>query len=373
MRKSGTYQILSNREFFIPHDLPPTDPTFELSPEILALYGEASFALGKLNEAKFRLPDPQRFVRAYIIKEALLSSAIENIHTTLLDVFTSVLENAKPNKNTQLVLNYMHALEAALHMIRDEDLPIDSHVILKAHKILMSVGEGDYATPGFYRLQPVRVGNLIPAPPLEVPRLMEALAKYMNEPSEIPPLIRAGLTHVQFETIHPFLDGNGRIGRLLIVLMLINDDLLTQPILYPSYFFKKYRFEYYHNLDRVRTHGDFEGWTIFYLTAIRDSALDAYARAKEIEALEAILTSQIQNDPSLAKVREVALQTLNYLFTQPVTSITQLSKDLDKSYNTASSILKTFQGLKIVTEDDTKKRGRLYRFDAYLHLLEKEY
>ena len=198
---------------------------------------EATFALGKLNEAKFRLPDPQRFVRAYIIKEALLSSAIENIHTTLLDVFTSVLENAKPNKSTQLVLNYMHALEAALHMIKDENLPIDSRVILKVHKILMSVGEDDYASPGFYRLQPVRVGDLIPAPPLEVPRLMEALEKYINEPSDIPPLIRAGLTHVQFETIHPFLDGNGRIGRLLIVLMLIDNDLLTRPISVSFIFF----------------------------------------------------------------------------------------------------------------------------------------
>lgn len=373
MRESGIYQTLGHLKFFIPHDLPPANPPFELNQEMIALYGEATFALGKLNEAKLRIPDARRFVRAYIIKEALLSSAIENIHTTLLDVFTSVLENAKPNKSTQLVLNYMHALEAALHMIKDENLPIDSRVILKAHKILMSVEGGDYASPGFYRLQPVRVGNLIPPPPLEVPRLMEALEKYINEPSEIPPLIRAGLMHVQFETIHPFLDGNGRIGRLLIVLMLIDNDLLARPFLYPSYYFEKCRPEYYHRLDRVRTHGDYEGWTTFYLMAIRDSALDAYARAKEIENLEANLTNQIQDDPSLAKVREIALLTLNYLFTQPVTSVTQLSKDLERSYNTASSILKIFQDRHLVSEDNTKKRGKLYRFDAYLNVLEKEY
>jgi len=147
-------------------------------------------------------------------------------------------------------------------------------------------GDGEKANPGSYRKQSVRVGNLVPPPAPEVSKLISDLEKYMNEPSELPPLIRAGLVHVQFETIHPFLDGNGHIGRLLIVMMLIDSGLLTLPVLYPSYYFKKHHLEYYQRLDEVRSNGDFEGWISYYLKAIRDSAIDSHKRAKEIEALD---------------------------------------------------------------------------------------
>jgi Fic family protein len=214
MRETGTYQTLGDLSYFIPHSLPPSNPPLELNAEIISLYGEASFILGQLNEMCLRLPDPKRFIKAYVIKEALLSSAIEGIHTTLVEVLTYPLGESKPNKDTQLVLNYTKALDTALHMLTVEGFPLVSRVILQAHEALMSVGEGERAAPGPFRQQSVRVGDLIPPPAPEVPRLMSGLEKYINEPSELSPLIRAGLAHAHFETIHPFLDGNGRIGRL---------------------------------------------------------------------------------------------------------------------------------------------------------------
>jgi Fic family protein len=225
-------------QYFTPHPLPPKDPELYLNGEMIQLYGEANFALGQLNEMAERLPNPERFIKAYIIKEALLSSAIEGIHTSLIDVFTQPLNEAKPNKETQLVLNYTKSLSCALQMIQEKGLPISSRVLLAAHEALMSAGEGERASPGQYRKQAVRVGSHIPPLAPKVPELMGDLEKYINGPADLPPLIKAGLVHVQFETIHPFLDGNGRIGRLLIVLMLIERGLLSIPILYPSYYFK---------------------------------------------------------------------------------------------------------------------------------------
>lgn len=373
MRETGIYQNLGHLRYFVPHLLPPSNPPFQFNAEIMTLYGEASFSLGKLNEMAQRLPDPKRFIKAYVIKEALLSSAIEGIHTTLLDVFKEALTKSKPNKETQLVLNYTKSLDIALSMIKDEGLPLVSRVILSAHKALMSLGEGDKATPGQYRKQSVRVGELIPPPAPHIPELMTDLEKYIHQDSGLPPLIKAGLAHVQFETIHPFLDGNGRIGRLLIVLMLIDGGLLQIPILYPSYYFKKHHLEYYQRLDRVRTQGDFEGWIAYYLRAIRDSSLDAYRQAKEIEHLENDLKALIQTDPKFSKMRETALSGLNILFQMPIMGIKEMSLGIGKAYNTAHNIIMHFMDLGIVSENNDQKRNKLYRFDPYLKLLEKEY
>ncbi len=373
MRETGIYEMLGGVTYFTPNSLPPTNPPLELNAEMMALYGEASFSLGQLNEMAKRLPDSQRFIKAYVIKEALLSSAIEGIHTTLIDVLTQPLSESKPNKETQLVLNYTKALDVALRMMQDDGLPIVSRVILAAHAALLSEGEGDRSNPGNYRKQSVRVGDLVPPMATKVPHLMADLEKYINEESELPALIRAGLMHLQFETIHPFLDGNGRIGRLLIVLMFIENGLLDMPIVYPSYYFKKHHMEYYQRLDRVRTHGDFEGWIIYYLKAIKESSLDAYARARQIEQLEVQLKEIITTDPQFAKIQDTAIATLVALFQMPVAGITEISNSIDKSYNTAHSIIMVFMDLGWVSTFRENKRNKLYRFDAYLALLEKEY
>ncbi len=373
MRKTGTYQKLGTIDYFIPYPLPPAHPSIALTNEIAALFGEASFNLGQLNEKAAELPDPRRFIKAYVIKEALLSSAIEGIHTTLLDVYTQPLGGTKPSKETQLVLNYTKALERALIMMKDDGMPISSRLILAAHETLMSACNEDHSDPGHYRKQAVRVGNLIPPPAQEITTLMSDLEAYINNDNTLPPLINAGLAHVQFETIHPFLDGNGRIGRLLIVLILIDRNFLSIPILYPSYYFKKHHQEYYYRLDRVRTAGDFEGWITYYLKAIRDSSQDAYKRAKDIELLEKDLIFIIQQDPILKKMGESATEMLEILFRQPFITTNELSSKTNKSYNTAYKAIKRFSEIGILKEAHEHGRERIYQFEAYMKLLEKEY
>ncbi len=238
--------------------------------------------------------------------------------------------------------------------------------------IKFEISEGDRASPGEYRKQSVRVGQLIPPPAPKVPELIAALEKYINNDDSLPSLIKIGLVHVQFETIHPFLDGNGRIGRLLIVLMLIESGLLSVPILYPSYYFKKHHLEYYQRLDGVRKQGDFESWIIYYLNAIKESSDHAYLRAKEIEALEATLKKQIEQDPLFQKMRTTALQVLNVLFQSPIISVKALSIGIGKAYNTADHLIEQFIEAGILRETEEKRRGKCYHFEAYLALLERD-
>ena len=332
-------------------------------------------ALGQLNEMANRLPNIERFIKAYCLKEAVLSSAIEGIHTTILDVFTNEIlassSKSKNNKQTQLVLNYNKALDAALDLTEKHNFPIISRVILEAHKTLMSGGDGNKANPGNYRKQQVKVGKLTPPPANKIEELIANLEKFINDDKSLPVLIKAGLAHVQFETIHPFLDGNGRIGRLLIVLMLIKDKVIFAPILYPSIYFKKHHLEYYQRLDAVRTKGDFEGWIAFYLKAIKESAVDAYKKSKEIEKLEKQLQNKITNSKDFSLPQEQAIKTLSVLFRFPVISIAELKNELQVSYNTANSIIQKLIKLDVLKLDEKQKRNRLFRFDVYLNLLEK--
>lgn len=371
-RQTGVYQKLGELEFFIPNPLPPYNPTFDFSADLIDLYGKTMHALGQLNEMADRLPNIERFVKAYCLKEALLSSAIEGIHTTMIDVFTNEIaassNNLKKNKQTQLVLNYGKALDTALDLVQKQKLPIVSRVILSAHKILMSGGNEERTNPGQYRKQQVKVGKLTPPPAAKIEELVHDLEKFINNNSPLPALIKAGLAHVQFETIHPFLDGNGRIGRLLIVLMLIQDNVIHAPILYPSTYFKKHHVKYYEKLDGVRTRGDFEGWISFYLKAIKESALDAYKKSKEIEKLDKRLHKLIIKS-GLAEQK--ANQVLASLFRFPVISITELQNELEVSYNTANSIIKKLVKLGIINLETKQKRNKLFRFDSYLELLEK--
>jgi len=370
MRKTGSYIVIGNNQYFIPDPLPPANPPLKNDDEMVALYGEAMGHLSKLNEMARRLPHIEHLVKAYIIKEAQLTSAIENIHTTLLEVFTQPLLESKPTKDTQLVINYREALRVACAAIKQEGLPVSSRVILAAHKALLQ-GE-DYADPGHYRQQAVRVGNLVPAPPGKVAQLMGELEVYIHN-ADVPALIKAGFVHQQFETIHPFLDGNGRIGRLLIVLLLMEADLLTEPILYISYYFKKNRLQYYHWLDRVRTHGDFEGWIKFYLTAVQDSSIDAYRRAQDIEDLYHAMKQRIMHDTLSNKLREVMLRALNNIFASPVMSINALRDQLGISYNSAQNIINYYVACGFLVEITQQKRGKLFKFEQYIALLEKEY
>ena len=202
---------------------------------------------------------------------------------------------------------------------------------------------------------------------------MSALERFINQDQSLPPLIKAGLAHLQFETIHPFLDGNGRIGRLLIVLMLVDSNLLSVPILYPSYYFKKHHQEYYMRLDRVRSDGDFEGWINYYLKAMSECAHDAWQRAKEIERLESDLRDTVANNDLFSKIHEQAANGLSLLFQYPVTSISELSEHLQQSYNATAGLIKKFEQIGILVEVSSQKRNKLFKFKMYFDVLEKEY
>ena len=372
-RKAGDYQKIGEVEYYIPYPLPPKDPDLQMTPKLIELHGEASFRLGQLNARAAELPDPNRFIKAYVIKEALLSSSIEGIHTTLADVYSQTLPDMKLTKTTELVINYTKALNMSIDMITKEGLPISNRVILGAHKALMSLCGEDHSNPGNYRKQGVRVGQLTPAPAQEVPELMDDLELYINSDKDWASLMKAGLAHVQFETIHPFLDGNGRVGRMLIVLMLIKEGLLSIPVLYLSYYFKRYHEEYYQNLNRVRTHGDYEGWLAYYFRAIRESSLDAYRRIKDIEQLEEDIINEIRQDAALSKMGVAPLHALNILFQSPVINITELSVHLEKSYNTSAKIIENFVLLGILEKVTEQKRSKLYRFEKYMKLLSHTY
>lgn len=366
-RVTGNYLQIGQYNYFIPGALPPKNPPLILEGELAQLYSEVVHDIARLNEMAQHIPNAARFIKAYILKEALLSSAIENIHTTLLDIYTQPFSGIKPTKETQLVLNYKDSLDAAVYMIRDEQMPITSRVILQAHRVLMD----NESHAGTFRKQPVRVGDLIPAPAQEIPTLMAELEIYINVDDSLPPLIKAGLAHVQFETIHPFLDGNGRIGRLLIVLILIENQLLTTPVLYPSYAFKKHQMEYYRQLDRVRTHGDFEGWITFYLHAMQVSAVDAYSRTMELHTLDNEIRNRIATDKEFTRIQESANRALTVMFDSPVITVKLLAEKLELSYNTAAKLINLFVNANILHEMTGYKRNKMYQFKPYLEILDK--
>lgn len=371
MRVTGYYETLGSMKHFIPNSLPPSAPPFQMDYSLIDLYGKAMHQLGRLNEMAQRIPNIQRFIRAYVAKEAMLSSEIEGIQTTLIDVLSETTSDYYPNKETQLVLNYTKSLEVALDLVRNQNMPIVSRVILAAYQVLMSGGDGEKASPGSYRQQSVRVGQLVPPTAPHVPVLIKDLEVFINSDDSILPLIKAGLAHVQFETIHPFLDGNGRIGRLLIVLMMINDGIISEPIFYPSYAFKKHHAAYYVALDRVRLEGDFEGWIRFYLQAIIESAEDAWLRAKEIELLEKKLKEKIAEEQIFLKTREDAQRLLSLLFQYPVIGIQEAANHLHKSYNSVAGLVEKFESSGILHQLTEQKRNRSYVFKAYLETLEK--
>lgn len=372
-RITGGYESLGGLNHFLPYPLPPNNPPFHMDYNLIELYGKAMHQLGHLNEMARRIPNIQRFIKAYITKEALLSSEIEGIQTTLIDVLSEPNSDVRPNKEAQLVLNYTKSLEVALDLIQNQNMPLVSRVILAAHQTLMQGGDGEKSPPGSYRQQSVRVGDLVPPTAPHIPNLIKDLETYINADTTTLPLLKAGFAHVQFETIHPFLDGNGRIGRLLIVLMLIKEGLLNEAIIYPSYAFKKHQMAYYVALDNVRFKGDFEGWIRFYLQSLIESAEDAWARAKDIELLEKNLTKKIRESALFIKTREDALHLLSFLFQKPVIGITDASSHLKKSYNSVGALMERFQELGILTPGSDQRRNRTYLFKSYLDVLEQVY
>ncbi len=368
--RSGHYETFSEHAHFVPSPLPPV-PNIELDKELLELYGEAMQSLGKFAEAQSRIPSKRQFLDVYVAKEAVYTSQIENINTTLTQVLEYNPKQKNENKNVQEVLNYINALQHGIHLMREKNLPISSRLIRDCHSKLLSGVRGESKSPGQYRKVPVFVGSLVPPPAHYVENLIADLEKFIHEDATILPLIKTGLAHVQFETIHPFLDGNGRIGRLLLVLMLLDYGIINEPVLYPSFYFMKYRSEYYDRLEAVRTKSDYEGWIKFYLRGIRASAEDIVKRAWAIDTLLEDCTRKIETEPLRTHANANTL--LEQLCHTPVLTINDVVELTGSAYNTAQKLVTSFVNLRILEQDKEIQRNKIYTFRKYLDILEKEF
>ena len=358
---------------FVPWPLPPA-PALDLSGPRQRLVEQATVALGRLDSVSMLLPDPQLFLYAYVRREAVLSSQIEGTQSSLSDLLLFELQEAPgaPFDDVQEVSNYIAALQHGMDRLR-EGFPLCNRLLREMHS-LMAHGRGSDKLPGEFRrsqnwIGGTRPGNahFVPPPPNEVEACMGALEAFLHDDKDsLPILVRAALAHVQFETIHPFLDGNGRLGRLLIALLLHHGKLLAQPLLYLSLYFKQHRAVYYALLDRVRTQGDWEAWVDFFLEGVAQTASGAVSTAQRLVALFQTDGQRVQ---SVGAAATSALRILACLRQRPLCSLKQLALTSSLSFPTASKAVKTLVTLGVVHELTGQRRNRVFVYSAYLNML----
>lgn len=379
-RATGTYLTTAvageSVNAFVPSALPP-EPPLRLEHEDLDLIEKANRALGRLDSMARLLPDTALFVYFYVRKEAVLSSQIEGTQSTLTDLllYESKQEPGVPLDDVEEVSTYVAALNHGLKRIRN-GFPLSLRLIREMHGILLRSGRGKGKQPGEFRRSQNWIGGtrpgtakFVPPPPNKLLECMDAFEKFLHgKPEPTSTLLKAGLTHVQFETIHPFLDGNGRVGRLLITLLLCAEGALAEPVLYLSLYLKRNREEYYERLDRVRSEGDWEGWLRFFLTGVAQTADEAAATATRIAGL---FEKDAEKIADLGRAAANALKLFRLLQRRPLVSIVDAAAKLKVSFPTASSGMANLEGLKIVREVTGASRGKLFVYDRYLKLLQE--
>lgn len=359
---------------FIPHPLPP-DPPLEFGRDLQTLLEEAIHAVGRLDGASARLPDVRYFLYAYVRKEAVLSSQIEGTQASLSDLLRHEVDEAPgvPIDDVVETSNYVAALDHGLSRIR-EGFPISNRLIREMHQILLRGDRGSAKDPGHFRrsqnwIGGTRLGNatFVPPPHVRIPECMAELERFIHsEDDTLSHIVRAGLVHVQFETIHPFLDGNGRVGRLLITLMLCDAGLLREPLLYLSLHLKRHRGRYYELLDGVRRTGDWEAWLAFFLEGVRDTAGDAVATEHEITELFSRHRETIEKQGRRAAS---ALRLHEALQSRPVLTIARACEITGLSFPAVSSAMDLLIDLAVAREMTGKKRDRVFVYDRYVEIL----
>ena len=360
---------------FRPAPLPPNPPV-ELTNDLIASVIEANKRLAVLEGLSVRIPNLDLFVSMYVRKEALLSSQIEGTQCTLDDILNPLIEE-NTNLNVADVVNYIKATEFALDRLKT--LPLCNRLIKETHAVLMEGVGGQEKNPGEFRYSQNWIGGqgstiknarYIPPNPEDMQVAMSDLEKYMNGNDTLDPLIQAALIHYQFETTHPFLDGNGRVGRLLITLFLMQKGILSTPVLYISYFLKMNRIEYYDRMTQVRKNGDYEQWISFFLQALSDSAEDAIQTIDKLTKLhdkntalfEGISKRQLSN----------VLKAFNYIEKNPIIEIQRTAKALELSYNTVSKITTLMVEKQILQQTDKSGKAKIYSYTEYLNILRKD-
>ena len=359
---------------FVPAPLPP-DPPLDLSGARQRLLERALLACGRLDGVTALLPDPDLFLYAYVRREAVLSSQIEGTQSSLSDLLLFELDEAPgvPFDDVVEVSNYVAALEHGMARMRG-DFPISNRLLREVHEKLLASGRGADKQPGEFRrsqnwLGGTRPGNalFVPPPPQRVQDCMAALERSIHaEDDGLPALVRAALAHAQFETIHPFLDGNGRVGRLLIVLMLFDAGVLGQPLLYLSLYLKQHRDEYYHLLDTVRTEGAWEAWLDFFLEGVESTAGSAVETAHRLLALFRDDAARVQK---LGRAAANALRVFDALRDRPLANLNSLTESTGASYPTVARAVDALEGLGIAREITGRKRERIFAYARYLDIL----
>ena len=360
---------------FRPNPLPP-EPPIEMSNEMIAKLVDANRKLATLDGLSSRIPNMDLFVSMYVRKEALLSSQIEGTQCTLDDILNPFAEE-NTNLNVSDVVNYIRAEEFAIDRL--QTLPLCNRLIKETHTVLMEGVRGQEKNPGEFRYSQNWIGGqgstlrnarYIPPNPEDMINAMSDLEKYMNGEDSLDPLIQAALIHYQFETTHPFLDGNGRVGRLLITLFLMEKKILSTPSVYISYFLKMNRIEYYDRMTQVRKTGDYEHWVLFFLQALSDSAEDAI---QTIDELTKIHNRNAQKFENMTKRQQAnAMNFLIYLEKNPIIDIQKTAAALNLSYNTVAKSVALFVDNGILQQTEKSGRSKIYSYVDYLAVLRKD-
>ncbi|MBP3309031.1 MAG: Fic family protein [Clostridia bacterium] len=375
MNKAGKFvsNLSGEAEYrsFLPAPLPPT---LEMDEEMISLLVSASKHLYALESISSHIPNIKLFTSMYVRKEALMSSQIEGTQATLEDVLDPMIDK-NANQDVSDVVNYVRATEFALNRLNS--LPLCNRLIRETHAVLMENVRGQDKSPGEFKKSQNWIGprgsslkdtRYIPPNPEDTLECMSELEKYMNSDDTLDVLIQAALIHYQFETIHPFLDGNGRVGRLLITLFLMEKKALSSPALYISYFLKRNRIEYYDRMTEVRSKGNYEQWVKFFLRAIAQSAEDACITVKALDKLHEKNRSSLE---ALGRARANAKRLLEYIEENPIIETQKTAAALGLSYNTVASAIKNLCALGILEKSKGESRNKIFAYTAYLDILKK--
>ena len=377
--RAGRYQQQpAGYRAFIPAPLPP-DPPLDLSGPLRERLSEADHALGRLDGAVLTLPNPDLFVFMYVRKEAVLSSQIEGTQSSLQNLLAAEAQLFDPDtpRDVNEVANYVRAMNHGL--ARLTDLPVSVRLIREIHAVLMQGVRGGRLTPGELRTSQNWIGpggctlanaTFVPPPPHEVPGALSDLEKFLHDGAGLPPLIQVGLAHAQLETIHLFLDGNGRVGRLLITFLLTEKRLLNKPVLYLSHYFKQHRSEYYERLQAVRDAGDWEGWLGFFLEGVvsvsREAARTAAAILRMREEFRARITE------GLGRAAANGQRVMDRLFDHPIVNVATVREWLDLTPAGANQIVSRLEGIGLLREITGYARNRRFVFEPYLRLFDEQ-
>jgi Fic family protein len=375
LRESGkNIRQLEGYTAFIPNDLPPAPP-IDFDDELRTLLSVADRAVARLDGSIEALPNADLFVFMYVRKEAVLSSQIEGTQASLgdvLEVEAKIFDPLRPN-DTEEILNYVEALNYGLDRLAT--LPLSLRLIREIHERLMQGVRGQHATPGEFRrtqnwIGPggatLRTASFIPPPPQELPRLLGAFETFLHATDQLPLLIRLGLIHAQFETLHPFLDGNGRVGRLLITFCLCQQSQLAKPVLYLSHYLKQHRSRYYDLLQATRTDGAWEPWLKFFLTGVAEVAKEASDTAKCIIQMREDHRGKLVDE--LGKGAANGLRLLETLYRRPIFTVNAVAELLGLSAQASNNLTERLVRLGLLREITGNKRNRLFRYDPYIKL-----